>query len=339
MPRRRSRELWTVTIRAGLSCALGVSLVLIPAACRDRATAYRAASSSAKVPGYFSVRGLPPVQGVLLVSSTVLEFRSASGSTLVSYRTFRRIGPASLSDQNAAAASLAYTGRVGPRTSYVFRIKDGVFETVEPGPLLHLLSDLVLFENQTNGELSGIPAGTADTAAMWDAVRRLVTSPYADTLYALFGRPKRAVGLVGARGVREGNLAEYVRSRDSVALDPARMGTEVQLRHALAHELGHRWEQREPRQVDSILSRVGVINDRERYGHQSASEQRAEAIAFAVHFLQSTAGKAVLPRDALEWLRHYDFLVPGTRSMVRSLVIRPIYAQHPFRALLLSDPS
>ena len=143
MPRPRSRELWAVTIRAGLSCALGVGLVLIPTACRDRATAYRVVSSSAKVPGYFSVRGLPPVSGVLLVSASGLEFRSASGSTLVSYRTFRPIGPASLSDQHAVAAALAYTGRIGLRTSYVFRIKDGVFETADPGPLLHLLADLV----------------------------------------------------------------------------------------------------------------------------------------------------------------------------------------------------
>lgn len=337
MHRRRSRELWAVTLRVSLSCALGVGLVLIPAACRDRATAYGAVPSSSKVPGYFSVRGLPPVKGVLLVSATSLEFRSASGSTLVSYRTFRRIGPASLSDQNAAAASLAYTGRIGLRTSYVFRINDGVFETADPGPLLHLLADLVLFENRSNGDLTGLPGRTADTAAMWNAVRRLVTSPYADTLYALFGRPNKTTGLVGARGVREGNLAEYVRSRDSVALDPARMGTEAQLRHALAHELGHRWESKAPRQVDSILSRVSVINDRERYGHQSASEQRAEAIAFAVHFLQSTAGQAVLPGDAVEWLRHYDFLVPGTRSMVRHLVVRPIYTHYPFRALLLSE--
>ena len=337
MHRRRSRELWGVIIRAGLSCALGVGLVLIPAACRDRATAYRAVSASAKVPGYFSVRGLPPVKGVLLLSPSGLEFRSASGSTLVSYRAFRRIGPASLSDQNAAAASLAYTGRIGSRTSYVFRIKDGVFETTDPGPLLHVLADLVLFENQTNEDLFGIPGQTPDTVAMWGAVHRLVTSPYADTLYALFGRPVRTTGLVGARGAREGNLAEYVRSRDSVALDPVRIGSEVRLRHALAHELGHRWEQQAPRQVDSIMFRVSEINDRERYGHQSASEQRAEAIAFAVHFLQSTAGDAVLPRDAVEWLQHYDFLIPGTRSMVRYLVDRPIYAQHPLRVVLLSD--
>jgi hypothetical protein len=334
---RRTRELWAVSIRVGLSCALGVSLVLIPAACRDRAAAYRAVSSSAKVPGYFSLRGLPPVKGFLLVSASGLEFRSASDSTLVSYRTFRRIGPASLSDQNAAAAFLAYTGRIGARTSYVFRIRDGVFETAEPGPLLHLLDDLVLFENQTYGELSVLQGRTGDTAAMWDAVRRLVTSPYADTLYALFGRPQRATGLVGARGVREGNLAEYVRSRDSVALDPGRIGNEVQLRHALAHELGHRWEQLAPWQVDSILSRVSAINDRERYGHQSASEQRAEATAFAVHFLQSTAGPAILLDDATEWVRHYEFLVPGTHSMVRYLIGRPTYLHHPLRKLIIGD--
>jgi hypothetical protein len=87
------------------------------------------------------------------------------------------------------------------------------------------------------------------------------------------------------------------------------------------------------------MFRVSAINDRERYGHQSASEQRAEAIAFAVHFLQSTAGHAVLPADGVEWLRHYDFLIPGTGSMVRYLVHRPAYAQHPLRVVLLRDAS
>jgi hypothetical protein len=109
------------------------------------------------------------------------------------------------------------------------------------------------------------------------------------------------------------------------------MTGEAQLRHAFAHELAHRWELRSPCIVDSILSGSGGIADRDRYGYLNDAEQRAEAIAFAVHFLQSTASGDMRAADALELLRHYDFLVPGSRSMVRYLMSRPRDQHHPLR--------
>ena len=127
-----------------------------------------------------------------------------------------------------------------------------------------------------------------------------------------------------------GNLAEYVSPRDSVALDPVHMISQDQLRHAFAHELGHRWEQREIGRVDSILGNVLAMGDPERYGYGSRAEHRAEAIAFAVHFLQSTMADP--SSDGLDLLEHYEFLVPGTRAMVRYLILLPTYRHHPFRA-------
>src|SRR6188472_3865967 len=164
------------------------------------------------------------------------------------------------------------------------------------------------------------------------ATRHPSHSAYADTLYALFGKPARPVGLVGPRGVGMGDLAEYVRPRDSVALDPVHIISQEQLRHAFAHELGHRWEQREMGRVDSILSNVLAVGDPDRYGYGSRAEHRAEAIAFAVHFLQSTMADA--SSDGLDLLDHYEFLVPGTRAMVRYLIRLPTYRRHPLRACL-----
>ena len=77
---------------------------------------------------------------------------------------------------------------------------------------------------------------------MFRVTHRIESSPYADTLYALFGRPIRAVGLVGLKGRQAGRLGEYVGRRDSLALDTARIVSQEQLRHAMAHELGHRWQ-------------------------------------------------------------------------------------------------
>ena len=129
-----------------------------------------------------------------------------------------------------------------------------------------------------------------------------------------------------------GDLAEYIRPRDSVALDPVHITSQDQLRHAFAHELGHRWEQREMGRVDSILGNVLAMADRERYGYGSRAEHRAEAVAFAVHFLQSTTAEG--SSDEADLLEHYEFLVPGTRAMVSYLILRATYRHHPFRAFL-----
>jgi hypothetical protein len=327
MAHSRSIETWGVVVCAVLSCGAGILLVLLPAACVDQGAPYRVSPASS-ASGYFSYRGLPPVSGALTLTGAEITFRSSSGFILLSYRTVDRVA-AELTGEHRPAARLAYTGRIGSKRSYVCRLEDGIFETEDPGPLLHSLANLVLLRTE---EYSGMPSANShppDTAAMWEVVHRLANSAYADTLYALFGRPRRPLGLVGARGARAGNLAEYVHDRDSVAMDPARITSQDQLRHAFAHELAHRWDFRAPAQVDSILSSAGEITDHQRYGYQATAEQRAEAIAFAVHFLQSTASGDSSPSDAVDLLRHYDFLVPGSAAMARFLAHQPIYRHHP----------
>ena len=58
----------------------------------------------------------------------------------------------------------------------------------------------------------------------------------------------------------------------------------------------------------------------------------AEAVAFAVHFLQSTAAPSATDGAAL--LEQYELLVPGTGAVARYLALQPIYAQHPLHRLL-----
>jgi hypothetical protein len=316
-----------------MSVALGLGMYLVLAgAGQDGSVQYQASSLPAGVPGYFSRNGLPPVRGLLTLTPDGLSFRLPGGSVLLSYplipsnermRSSQRPEP--------PRARLAYTGKLGSRVSYVFRINDGVFETAEPGGLPGILTGLVFDPVPSNAA-----HGIANPATATGVIRRLSHSAYADTLYALFGKPVRPVGLVGPRGIQMGDLAEYVRPRDSVALDPIHIISQDQLRHAFAHELGHRWEQRDMGRVDSILGNVLAMGDPQRYGYGSRAEHRAEAIAFAVHFLQSTmtAGSS----DELDLLEHYEFLVPGTRAMVRYLILLPPYQRHPLRGPLKDQP-
>jgi hypothetical protein len=306
---------------------LGMYLVLA-AASQDRSVLYPPASLPAGVSGYFSRNGLPPVRGVLTLTTNGLTFRSPGGSVLLSYQTILANEATHASQFPTSRARLAYTGKLGSRVSYVFRINDGVFETAEPGGLPSILTQLALLEPAPGKPVHGL----ADAANAAGVIWWLSHSAYADTLYALFGKPARPVGSVGPRGIRMGDLAEYIRPRDSVALDPVHIISQAQLRHAFAHELGHRWEQREMGRVDSILGNVVAMGDPERYGYGSGAEHRAEAIAFAVHFLQSTMTD--LSSDEVDLLEHYEFLVPGTRAMVRYLILLPTYRHHPFRAFL-----
>jgi hypothetical protein len=141
------------------------------------------------------------------------------------------------------------------------------------------------------------------------------------------------LGLVGERGRGAGRIGEYVASRDSLSLDPGRTGSEAQLRHAFAHELAHRWQARAPGQLAILWRGVPPIQDPRRYGHESVSEHQAEAVAFAFHFLQTSATAEPSGRST-ELLDHYELLVPGTRVMARYLALQPLYHRHPLRRLL-----
>jgi hypothetical protein len=284
--------------------------------------------------GYLSPRGLPPRPGQVFVTDTGIVFRSADGRLLESYPL---VGPVRLDSGErwrAPTVALVYVEGEASRPVYVFRLDAGVFATDAPGALLEVagrpewLDTLISREWPSDRPL----VDPADTAAIRNTMRRIGGGSYADTLYALFGRPARSFGQVGGSGRRAGRLGEYLVRRDSLALDPARMTSEDQLRHTLAHELAHRWQARSAAQLAVLWQGVPGIRDPRRYGHASAAEHQAEAIAFAVHFLQTTGGAP--PADVSALLAQYERMVPGTSLMARYLALQPIYARHPLRRQL-----
>ena len=289
---------------------------------------------AAVVPGYLSARGLPPVRGRVTVTDSGLIFLSAAGVRA----TFPLVGPvrhARGRRWRASAVSLAYIDDTGGRPTYVFRVDAGVFETETPGPLLDLASHPMWLDSlpATDWVRDQPLVRPGDSTALWASARAITTGAYADTLYALFGAPRSKVGLIGWRGRKAGRLGEYIGRRDSLALDPGRMMGTEQLRHTLAHELGHRWQFRAPGQLATLWRGVDAMRDPKRYGYGSPSEHQAEAIAFAVDFLQNTTTTSD-PDTALALLNHYELLVPGTRIMVRYLALQPVYSRHPLTGVL-----
>jgi hypothetical protein len=275
----------------------------------------------AAIPGYLSSWGLPPVRGQIVLTDTGLVFHASRGTV----------------SAHAGSVALAYVDDENGRAHYLFRVDAGVFETEAPGALLAVATDPAWSSPGAGTRTISHPMlGGADRASSLSAARRIARSSYADSLYLLFGKPRAPIGLIGPRGIKAGRLGEYILRWDSLAFDPARMTGETQFRHALAHELGHRWQARAKGQLTTLWSGVRGIRDPKRYGYGNLSEHQAEAIAFAVSFLQTTASSSEPPAGALALLDHYDLLVPGTRTMVRFLALQPPYRHHPLRSRLTS---
>jgi hypothetical protein len=266
------------------------------------------------IPGYLSSWGLPPVEGRFTITDSALVFRSIEGSTTSS----------------VLRVSLAYVDRENGRSHYLFRVDAGVFETDAPGALLDLASDPARLGGLKPVDQSG-NAGREPAATL---AEQIIAGPYADTLYVLFGKPRAEIGTIGPRGRAAGRLGEYIAGQDSLAFDPGRMTGKAQFRHAFAHELGHRWQARAKRQIATLWAGVPGIRDSKRYGYGELSEHQAEAMAFAINFLQTTSARPAAPTASLLLLDHYELLVPGTRRMVRHFVLQPIYWKHPLRSLL-----
>lgn len=286
------------------------------------------------VVGYLSAHGLPPVEGTLTISDTGLIFRSTDGRD---ERTLPVVGPVRQSAQGrwrASAVSLAYIDGSRPQPAYLFRLDGGVFETEAPGGLLEVAAHPDWLDSVASREWrEERPLVPAAGVSVWGVLDAALHSGYADSLYALFGRPAQPAGLVGDRGRAAGRLGEYIATRDSLALDPAKMTSATQLRHTLAHELAHRWQARASGQLALLWQGVPPIRDPRRYGFGSVGEHQAEAAAFAIHFLFATAADGRPAEDAAT-LDHYELLVPGTRLMARYFALQPILARHPLRAWL-----
>jgi hypothetical protein len=306
----------------------------------SRTTSHGAGELGGLVLGYYSVHGLPPVEGMIAVTDTGLVFRSVNGHL---DRTLPVVGPVRRSPQGpwrASAVSLAYVDMSLGRPAYLFRVDGGVFETDTPGALLELAQHPDWLDTLASREWTperGL-VRSDDVTAVWSLMAGVTNGAYADSLYAVFGRPSRPAGLVGERGRAAGRLGEDVSSRDSLALDPARITSTEQLRHTLAHELAHRWQARAATQIAVLWQGVAPIRDPKRYGYGNVSEHQAEAAAFAIHFLLSTTA-ARDPTSAAVTLDHYELLVPGTRTLARYFALQPVFAKHPLRGWLVGAPA
>ena len=223
---------------------------------------------------------------------------------------------------------------------YLFHLDGAVLETASPGVLQALVSEPSRVDSLGEAWATDRFAlvDPRDTVAQLAAVRELAATTYADSMFRLFGTPSRPLGLVGERGQRAGRLGEFIASRDSISLSPARMTTPAQLRHALAHELAHRWQRAMPGEFEALWEGVEPIHDSLRYGFANEQEHQAEAVAFAVHFLQTTAAPDLPTDAALDLLQAYERLVPGTTVMARRLAAQPIYRYHPLASTLLAPP-
>jgi hypothetical protein len=287
------------------------------------------------VVGYLSPRGLPPMQGALTVTDSGLVFRSADRHYVA---TLPVVGPVRESPQGrwrASAVALAYVDEALGRRFYLFRVEGGVFETDAPGALMDVAAHPAWLDSLGSREWTREHAlvDAADPKQVESLLDEFLRGPYADSLYAIFGRPVRPAGIVGERGRAVGRLGEYVATRDSLALDPGSMTSMDQLRHTLAHELAHRWQSRSGAQLAALWRDVPEIRDPKRYGYHDRGEHQAEAAAFAVHFLLTTAGTADAAAETAT-LDHYELLVPGTRTMARYFAMQPAFARHPLRSLL-----
>ncbi|MDQ2671125.1 MAG: hypothetical protein M3Y31_10875 [Gemmatimonadota bacterium] len=305
----------------------------------DPDSAIAALALAAEIPGRLSLEGLPPIPGVLQLSPRAVLFHPDNGVGPLYFPLFRQSAWARVPGRRPAI-QLYSVDSAGPSAVFMYHLDGAVFETASPGALRSLAENSAWVDS-LSGTVSpdAVPlVAPDDRDAMMETIRELATSPYADTLYRLFGAPDRPIGLVSKRGQAVGRLGEYVGSRDSISLAPAAMIHPEQLRHGLAHELAHRWQRREKRTLGRIWKGVAPISDSLRYGFRSNAEHQAEAVAFAVHYLQATAGTGYPAGARLVLLESYERLVPGTRRLVRYFLEQPVYSRHPLVGHSLAAP-
>jgi len=283
--------------------------------------------SSAESPALVSLYGLPPVSGTLAQSGGSVIFRPADGGEFFAFPLFDH--PAHPGAPRTAAVRLLEVANGESEPVFLFHLRNAVIETAVPGILGQIVSEPArvaeLGTPWATGFLTLAPSN--DDLVATRIVQALARSAYADTLYTMFGVPGRAIGLVGRRGRSAGRLGEYLPSRDSVSLSPGQMTSEAQLRHALAHELAHRWVRQHPASGAALEAVMPPIRDSLRYGFRDPDEQLAETLAFAVHFLSRSDHLA--PRPAAVLLESYERLVPGTRNAALLLLTFPAYERHP----------
>ncbi len=334
-----------LALAGALSIAIVSALPATPAAYRsggragvagvrtDSTAPYRTRLSSNLA--LVSVAGLPPVLGSLVQSAGSIVFQPVEGGEPVVFPLFKTVG----GTRRTPAVRLLEAAGDDNDSLYLFHLGTAVVETASPGILGELVAEPARVDELGSAWTTGGRnlAPRRNVEASLAVIRELEASRYADSVFYILGAPSRAIGVVDGRGVRAGRLGEYLSRRDSIALSPSYMTSTAQLRHALAHELAHRWLREHPEGAAQLSAKMHPMRDSLRYGYSDRQEQLAEALAFAVHFLQVTARTE--SADA-SLLASYERLVPGTREAARLLITSPAYELHPLaRGVTLAKAS
>ena len=183
----------------------------------------------------------------------------------------------------------------------------------------------------------GARAGRCATtrAAVERLLDAIMTGSYADSLYAIFGRPASVRGPRRPSGdARRGGWASTSRTRDSLALDPGRMTSVRQLRHTLAHELAHRWQARVGRAARGPLagragdSRPQAVRVRQPIGAPGGGGRVRSSLPPEPR----RAAGTYEPRSGASTSTSCWFRAPARwRATSR---MQPVFAHHPLRAML-----
>lgn len=193
--------------------------------------------------------------------------------------------------------------------------------------------------------------------------QKLLTSAFADSMFAITGRPRamatswnidddptvagayypRADSLVLTSGAFRGPGNEYnplvgAPQRREPYPDPVETPEGL-----FAHELAHRFMDRKGNAYDpegqhaavrlhfSLMNNFGSV-PLHGYAATNSSEYEAQAFSNAVQFLRATAGDPTHPglvQQDQPLLARYDAKIPGTTKVVQYLLAQPLYAGHP----------
>lgn len=172
-----------------------------------------------------------------------------------------------------------------------------------------------------------------DPPTLGTRVRVAAPATYEDSLDAITGRPRFRARVPWLPG--EGVQGRYLPSIDALLL---RKGNEDE-RYVEAHEAGHRLDLTSPDRAaarDNFDQYVSQHPERHAQGYaaRNPAEQRAEAFANAVEFLEVSQLPEFRKKgyDPATNLDERDQRVPGTKAMVSYLLTKPLYRDHPYHA-------
>lgn len=159
--------------------------------------------------------------------------------------------------------------------------------------------------------------------------QELLDGPYAQRLYALFGRPS----VVRWDPDKTDALGTYGSTDDELVLSshPGHIQSAAAARAILAHEMIHRWQAQRGHDLGELWEAHAVPRPAatvQTYARVTRAEQQAEAGSAAIGLLDLAARREVSDGLVAATLKQLEALTPGTVLMVRVLRAHPAYQGH-----------